>query len=257
MYQIDYNSYRSVKGFNFRVRFLVLHYTSENFSDSMASLTGNKVSVQYLVPDITDESYIQAGFKDMRIFNLVDESARAWHAGESGWAGRTQINDSSIGIEIVNLATESKGVFNFPPYPAEQIAAVKQLAANILQRYPDITPVNVVAHSDIAPTRKSDPGPAFPWQELYEAGIGAWYDDDTKQKYSQDFVSHGLPTRAELLSHFSTYGYDITYANSEDGYKYLVRAFQLHFRPENYSGIIDIETAAILYALVERYFQAI
>ncbi|ATM95883.1 Negative regulator of beta-lactamase expression [Yersinia frederiksenii] len=257
MYQIDYNSYRSVKGFNFRVRFLVLHYTSENFADSIASLTGSKVSVQYLVPDKTDESYIQAGFKDMRIFNLVDEQARAWHAGESGWAGRTQINDSSIGIEIVNLATESEGIFNFPPYPAEQIVAVKQLASNILQRYPDITPVNVVAHSDIAPTRKSDPGPAFPWQELYEAGIGAWYDNDTKQKYAQHFVSHGLPTRAELLSRFSIYGYDITCANSDDGYHYLVRAFQLHFRPENYSGSIDIETAAILYALVEKYFHSI
>ncbi len=257
MYQIDYNSYRSVKGFNFRVRFLVMHYSAEKFSGAVTSLTGNQVSAHYLVPDMKDESYIHAGFKNIQIFNLVDENARAWHAGKSSWAGRTNINDTSIGIEIVNLATEKEGIFHFPPYPAEQIAAVKQLASNILQRYPDIIPVNVVAHSDIAPTRKSDPGPMFPWQELYEEGIGAWYDNETKEEYTQQFVSYGLPTRAELLSRFSIYGYDISFANSEAGYKYLVRAFQMHFRPENYNGYIDIETAAILYALVKKYFHSV
>ncbi|MBS0055859.1 N-acetylmuramoyl-L-alanine amidase [Yersinia sp. Marseille-Q3913] len=253
MYMIDYNSFRAVKSFNSRVRFLVLHYTAENFEGSIKSLTGDKVSVQYLVPDITDESYIQAGFKDMRIFNLVDENARAWHAGVSSWAERTNLNDTSIGIEIVNLATDNKGVWHFPPYTAMQIAAVKQLAANILQRYPDISPVNVVAHSDIAPTRKSDPGPEFPWQELYDDGIGAWYDTDTKENFIKEFTTEGLPSKAEIVAHFGTYGYDATIASSELGYHYLVRAFQLHFRPTNYDGEVDIETAAILYALVEKY----
>ncbi|OVZ77084.1 N-acetylmuramoyl-L-alanine amidase [Yersinia kristensenii] len=254
MYMIDYNNFRAIKSFNSRVRFLVLHYTAEDFENSMKSLTGNNVSVHYLVPDLDDESYKKAGFNDMRIFNLVDENARAWHAGVSSWAGRTNLNDTSIGIEIVNLATEHGGVFNFPPYPDNQIAAVKQLAANILQRYPDISPVNVVAHSDIAPTRKSDPGPKFPWQELYHDGIGAWYDPDTKEKFTQQFTQHGLPAKTDLLSHFSTYGYDISIANNDDGYQHLIRAFQLHFRPDNYQGNIDIETAAILYALVEKYF---
>lgn len=115
----------------------------------------------------------------MRIFNLVEENERAWHAGASAWATRRNLNDTSIGVEIVNLATEDKGVFTFPPYNPIQIAAVKELAANILQRYPDITPVNVVGHSDIAIGRKSDPGAAFPWKELYDAGIGAWYDEPT------------------------------------------------------------------------------
>lgn len=253
MYMIDYNSFRAVKSFNTRVRFLVLHYTAENFEGSIKSLTGDNVSVQYLVPDITDESYIQAGFKDMQIFNLVDENARAWHAGVSSWAERTNLNDTSIGIEIVNLATENKGVWHFPPYTAVQIAAVKQLAVNILQRYPEISPVNVVAHSDIAPTRKSDPGPEFPWQELYEEGIGAWYDPETKEKFIQEFTAEGLPSKAEIVAHFGTYGYDATIASSELGYHDLVRAFQLHFRPTNYDGEVDIETAAILYALVEKY----
>ncbi|EPS8491666.1 N-acetylmuramoyl-L-alanine amidase [Yersinia enterocolitica] len=256
MYMIDYNSFRAIKSFNSRVRFLVLHYTAENFENSINSLTGNNVSVHYLVPDLDDDSYKKAGFNNMRIFNLVDENARAWHAGVSSWAGRTNINDTSIGIEIVNLATEHSGVFDFPPYPENQIAAVKQLAANILQRYPDISPTHVVAHSDIAPTRKSDPGPKFPWLELYNNGIGAWYDSEAKEKFVQQFTQQGLPTKADLLSYFKTYGYDISIASTDDGYQHLVRAFQLHFRSDNYDGHIDIETVAILYALVEKYFPA-
>ncbi|HEG0619167.1 TPA: N-acetylmuramoyl-L-alanine amidase [Yersinia enterocolitica] len=256
MYMIDYNSFRAIKSFNSRVRFLVLHYTAENFENSINSLTGNNVSVHYLVPDLDDDSYKKAGFNNMRIFNLVDENARAWHAGVSSWAGRTNINDTSIGIEIVNLATEHSGVFDFPPYPENQIAAVKQLAANILKRYPDISPTHVVAHSDIAPTRKSDPGPKFPWLELYNNGIGAWYDSEAKEKFVQQFTQQGLPTKADLLSYFKTYGYDISIASTDDGYQHLVRAFQLHFRSDNYDGHIDIETVAILYALVEKYFPA-
>lgn len=77
MYKIDYNSYRSVVSFNRRVRFLVMHYTAENFEKSVLSLTGRSTSVHYLVPDPSEKTYINAGFKDMRIFNLVDESARA------------------------------------------------------------------------------------------------------------------------------------------------------------------------------------
>ncbi|HDL8286234.1 TPA: N-acetylmuramoyl-L-alanine amidase [Yersinia enterocolitica] len=256
MYMIDYNNFRAIKSFNSRVRFLVLHYTAENFENSINSLTGNNVSVHYLVPDLDDDSYKKAGFNNMRIFNLVDENARAWHAGVSSWAGRANINDTSIGIEIVNLATEHSGVFDFPPYPENQIAAVKQLAANILQRYPDISPTHVVAHSDIAPTRKSDPGPKFPWLELYNNGIGAWYDSEAKEKFVQQFTQQGLPTKADLLSYFKTYGYDISIASTDDGYQHLVRAFQLHFRSDNYDGHIDIETVAILYALVEKYFPA-
>ncbi len=90
----------------------------------------------------------------MRIFNLVDENERAWHAGVSYWDGRNNLNDTAIGIETVNLATDNDGVFTFPPYNVTQIAAIKALASNILYRFPDITPVNVVGHSDIAPGRK-------------------------------------------------------------------------------------------------------
>ncbi len=157
MYKIDYNSYRSVASFGHRVRFLVLHYTAQNFADSVKSLTGKSVSAHYLVPDPTEATYQAAGFSGVRIFNLVDENERAWHAGTSQWGTRSNINDTSIGIEIVNLASGDGGNITFPPFNPQQIEAVTQLAQNILQRYPDISPVNVVAHSDIAPGRKSDP----------------------------------------------------------------------------------------------------
>ncbi|OLL54939.1 N-acetylmuramoyl-L-alanine amidase [Bartonella henselae] len=313
MYQIDYNSYRSVKSFNRRIRFLVMHYTSLDFKASIMALTGERVSAHYLIPDPSEQTYIEAGFKDMRIFNLVDENERAWHAGVSSWAGRSNLNDTSLGIEIVNLATGhsdsleeicaeaalkdmrvlnpvhegggslqtdvgsladgsnvsgfafpletvnvvtySDEAFTFPPYNPTQIDAVKELALNILQRYPDITPTDVVGHSDIALGRKSDPGAAFPWKELYAAGIGAWYDDEVKDHYQEQFCK-SFPLKADVLAKLRCYGYDISAACSEIGYKDLIRAFQLHFRQESYDGILDVETAAIIYALVDKYFPS-
>ncbi|XAO71961.1 MAG: N-acetylmuramoyl-L-alanine amidase [Acetobacteraceae bacterium] len=115
MHEIIYNKYRYVSGFNNRQRFLVLHYTAGNFASSIAALTGPLVSVHYIVPDETDPSYRAAGYTDTKIFNLVDEKDRAWHAGISYWRGRNNLNDSSIGIEIVNLASDDHGVFTFPP----------------------------------------------------------------------------------------------------------------------------------------------
>ncbi|MET3590398.1 N-acetylmuramoyl-L-alanine amidase [Bartonella silvatica] len=313
MYQIDYNSYRSTKSFNRRVRFLVMHYTSLDFRASVMALTGEEVSVHYLVPDPTEKTYIEAGFKDLRIFNLVDENERAWHAGVSAWAGHSNLNDTSIGIEIVNLANDhsnsledmhvektvkDRQILNlvykdgdklkneihssgegghacstalqfetavmtadknenitFPPYNSQQIDAVKELALNILQRYPDITPTDVVGHSDIAIGRKSDPGAAFPWKEFYLAGIGAWYDDKVKDHYQKQFYK-SFPSKVDVLGKLKCYGYDTSIAYTEVGYKQLIRAFQLHFRQENYDGILDIETAAIIYALVDKYFPS-
>lgn len=249
---IDFNSYRSVEGFNQRVRFLIMHYTAIDFIGSVRALTGPSASTHYLIPDPADKTYVEAGFNDMRVFNLVDEKERAWHAGVSAWAGRTNLNDSSIGIEIVNLATDNDGIFIFPPYNAAQIEAVIALATNIIQRYPEITPTNVIGHSDIAPGRKSDPGSAFPWKQLYAAGVGAWFDEETKEKFSEKFHD-ALPEKDEIIGMLKKYGYDTSEAKNEENYTQLIRAFQLHFRPCNYSGRLDVETAAILYALIEKY----
>ncbi|UYH51824.1 N-acetylmuramoyl-L-alanine amidase [Candidatus Kirkpatrickella diaphorinae] len=257
MHEIIYNKYRSVSGFDNRQRFLVLHYTAGNFASSIAALTGPLVSVHYIVPDETDPSYRAAGYTDTKIFNLVDEKDRAWHAGVSYWRGRNNLNHSSIGIEIVNLATDDHGVFTFPPYPEKQIAAVKELVHSILQRYPDIDPRNVVAHSDIAPSRKSDPGPKFPWKELYDEGIGTWYDAADKQKFLDVLSASGLkmlrPSRCMILELLNRFGYDVSGASTSAGFTSLIRAVQLHYRPEKYDGVLDDETIAIILSLAEKY----
>jgi N-acetyl-anhydromuramyl-L-alanine amidase AmpD len=247
---INNQSYRSKKSYNSRIRF---HYTAGNFTSSISALTGPSVSAHYLIPDFTDPGYLKAGFEAPQIFNLVDENQRAWHAGVSSWGNRSNLNDTSIGVEIVNLATDNQGQFTFPPYKAQQIEAIEYLAKDILRRYPDISPVNVVGHSDIAAGRKSDPGPMFPWHALYLKGIGAWFDDATRDTFVQTYQAEGIPLREQLLGLFKRYGYDTSAATTSAGFQRLVRAFQLHFRPARYDGVIDIETAANLAALVKKY----
>ncbi|EGR4143501.1 N-acetylmuramoyl-L-alanine amidase [Vibrio cholerae] len=252
MFNIDYNSYRSISGFNQRTRFLIFHYTALNFSESVKALTSNAVSAHYLIPDPTDATYIDSGFKDLRIFNLVNENDRAWHTGVSAWSGRSNLNDTSLGIELVNQARDDNGIITFLPYHPQQIAALKLLAINILQRYPDISPTNIIGHSDVSPGRKSDPGALFPWKELHLSGVGAWYDEESKIKYCKQFKKN-LPNKNDILEKLKTYGYDTTKAEDNQVYQQLIRSFQLHFRPENYSGNIDVETVAILYSLVDKY----
>lgn len=251
MFSINRN-YRA-KAFNNRDRCLIIHYTAGNFSSSISALTGPNVSAHYLIPDISDSTYLKAGYSDQQIFSLVDEHQRAWHAGVSHWAGRSNLNDTAIGIEVVNLASDNQGLFQFPPYHPQQISAIEQLASDILQRYPDIGPCNVLGHSDISVGRKSDPGAAFPWHALYLKGIGAWFDDDCRDSCLAQYQQAGLPERATLLKQFKEYGYDTSGATSEAGYRQLVRAFQLHFRPEQYDGVMDAQTAARLQALVSKY----
>ena len=171
---------------NSRVNHLVIHFTSEAFDPSLKALTQTSdrpVSAHYLIPRLDDASYPYATLK---IFKLVSETARAWHAGESQWFRETALNDRSIGIELVNRsgcardATLSKqlkplaALCRFEDYPSDQIAVLIQLIQGIIERHPEISPVNVVGHADIAPDRKVDPGPQFPWQTLHQAGIGAW-----------------------------------------------------------------------------------
>jgi N-acetylmuramoyl-L-alanine amidase len=252
-YTVDDTSYRSTLARNGRVRFLVLHYTAADFAESVRLLTGQDVSAHYLVPSSSDVTYQARGHRKVKIFQLMDEADRAWHAGQSFWQGRSNLNDSSIGIEMVNLATKQDGVFNFPEFDPEQIEAFSELALDMLRRFPDIDPTRVVAHSDVAYTRKSDPGPAFPWKHLSALGVGAWYDEATKEEFERQFNNSGLPPLVQLLKAFATYGYAMPRIDDAGAICSLVRAFQMHFRPANHNGVVDEETAAILYALNHKY----
>jgi N-acetyl-anhydromuramyl-L-alanine amidase AmpD len=248
-----------------RVKYLVLHATSEDFAESLRLLTqptANPVSSHYLVPAPGDPSYTRSS---LRVHRLVPELERAWHAGVSYWAEETGLNDRSIGIEIVNefKCSGTSGPVNetvpedisceFPSYDEEQIALVIELVSDILARYPSINPIDVVGHSDIAILRKSDPGPKFPWKRLYEAGIGAWYQEDLKADYEQRFEQR-LPDIATVQDALNRLGYFVEPTGQFDNAtRYAMRAMQLHFRPQNYTGEIDAESVAIIWALLEKY----
>ena len=242
------DKYFPARGQDFRQKFLILHYTALHNEKSAEVLSQQTVSAHYLVKDYDDEN----------VYVLVGENERAWHAGVSSWLDRTNINDSSIGIEIVNLGyTTNKGEMWFYPYPEHQFKKVAELAQNIVKRY-DIDPTFVVGHSDVAPQRKEDPGSFFPWKRLYEEyGVGAWYDDVDKYKFLPQYNISNFNQSSfikSVQSDLNKYGYKITETGSWDEQtRRVVMAFQLHFRPSNYSGKMDDDTWAILKALNFKY----
>ncbi|WP_115719711.1 N-acetylmuramoyl-L-alanine amidase [Gallaecimonas mangrovi] len=251
------------KSYNQRVQFLVLHFTAEDFAGSVGDLAkGEEVSSHYLVPESKDPSY---PYRRLRIFQLVAENQRAWHAGASYWQGRSNLNDTSIGIEIVNVPHCDPPPYplglvrrhcNYPAFDPKQIKLVIALANDILARYPDVGPTQVVGHADIAPNRKDDPGPRFPWFKLYQAGIGAWYNPPAKLHYQALFTER-LPSFSLMQQAFAAYGYAIDASGMLDKQSQAVlTVFQMHFRPARYDGLWDAETAAILFALLEKYFPA-
>jgi len=250
---------------NSRIQYLVIHFTSENFAESLRLLTqrtDNPVSVHYLVPEPGDDTYNRSS---LRIHRLVPETRRAWHAGRSFWAGADALNDTSVGIEIVNQSacvdndpetespTPEEQTCRFLAYPESQLELVIELASDILERNPEIDPVDVIGHGDIAAGRRVDPGPRFPWKRLYDNGIGAWYDDDTVAAYRKQF-DQALPDLASVQTALGNYGYLIDVTGQNDAQtRFVVRAFQMHFRPAAASGQLDAETIAILFALIDKY----
>ncbi|AZF22539.1 N-acetylmuramoyl-L-alanine amidase [Pseudomonas sp. R3-52-08] len=242
------------KDFNERngepVRQVLLHYTAAPFVSSLRTLTQNGVSAHYLLPDPDEPAYRAAGYDELRVFRLVPEDKRAWHAGASHWDGRDNLNSRAIGIEIVNLARDDKGVFTFPAYREQQVEVLITLVRDILERYPPIGPVDILGHSDVAYWRKSDPGPQLPWRCLYEAGVGAWFDEATRAMYQRRFCL-SLPPEVEVERAFQRYGYKPAW--NRQAFEQRTRAFQMHFRARDYAGLLDAETCAILYALNEKY----
>lgn len=237
---------------NFRQRYLILHYTALSDDKSIAVLTQQAVSAHYLVNNTGDKE----------IYQLVDENKRSYHAGVSAWRNDKNLNDTSIGIEIVNTGytSDSTGKRIFVPFNDEQIKKVAALAKDIITRY-QIPATNVLAHSDIAPTRKQDPGPLFPWKKLYdEYQIGMWYDEVMKQSYydlalTEFTVKYNEPSFIfNIQTQLQKFGYGIEPSGKwDDATKKTIEAFQYHFRPQNYDGIMDAETWAILQALIQKY----
>ncbi|HEY2358635.1 MAG TPA: N-acetylmuramoyl-L-alanine amidase [Phenylobacterium sp.] len=215
---------------------LVLHYTGmPTGAAALARLRDPdaRVSSHYLVEE------------DGRIFRLVPEERRAWHAGVSFWKGERNINGVSIGVEIVNPGHE----FGYRPFPEAQIAAVTALVADIRTRW-QIDNGRIVGHSDVAPDRKDDPGELFPWKRLAQAGHGLWVEPPPAPgaPLAEGEESTGV---FALQAGFTRLGYDLPPSGKFDvATKTVVTAFQRHWRPEKVDGIADGETRSRLIALL-------
>ncbi|HEX9702091.1 MAG TPA: N-acetylmuramoyl-L-alanine amidase [Rhodospirillales bacterium] len=199
---------------------LVLHYTGmETAAAAFRRLCdpAAKVSAHYVI----DETGA--------VTAMVPEEKRAWHAGLSFWRGERDVNGRSIGIELVNPGHE----FGYRDFPEVQMAALRDLAAAIVERHA-IPARNVVGHSDVAPARKTDPGERFDWAGLAAAGIGLWPKDAAPIGKADD--------AADMLAR---YGYDIGDPAA------AVAAFQRHFRPARMDGVADAETTGRLKALLD------
>ena len=217
---------------------IVLHYTGMQFAHEAIHRLCDptaRVSSHYVV--------IETG----SIVQLVQEGKRAWHAGVSAWGGDPDVNSRSIGIEICNPGHD----FGYPDFPSRQIAATITLCRSILTRN-TIPPHHILAHSDVAPSRKQDPGEKFPWTRLAQSGVGLWVDvpddphDELKPNDSGERVT-------ALQRSFAAYGYGLEASGRYDvATREVVIAFQRHFRPQRVDGIADAglrETLRQLLAL--------
>jgi N-acetylmuramoyl-L-alanine amidase len=217
---------------------IVLHYTG---------MLNGQEAINFLCSPASRASAHYVVLEDGAVAQLVAESRRAWHAGTSAWAGETDINSCSIGIEIANPGHEH----GYIAFPKRQIAAVIALCRSIFTRYP-IPPERVLAHSDVAPARKQDPGEKFPWQLLAASGIGLWVKPAPIGKGGPIFtLGDTNPAIEEVQYLLAQYGYDVSPMGYFDaGTRNAVAAFQRHFRQQRVDGIIDVSTIMTLKALL-------
>jgi N-acetylmuramoyl-L-alanine amidase len=227
------------------VDMLLLHYTGMTTgAEALARLCDEnaRVSAHYLIEE------------DGRIYGLVPEARRAWHAGLSSWAGEADINSCSIGIELVNPGHAYPGYMGgYRPFPKVQMAALIELAQGIVKRHA-IPQARVLGHSDVAPARKTDPGELFDWQALAIAGVGVWPQARTPSKPAATLCEGDSgPEVVSLKKALASYGYGIGEGAQYDTETTLVvTAFQRHFRPRLVDGIADSETQAVLQVLLGR-----
>ncbi len=217
---------------------LLLHYTGMPDADG---------AIEWLASDESEVSCHYLVTEEGRVVQLVPEMRRAWHAGESVWDDDTDINSCSIGIEIVNPGHDN----GYPDFPARQIAALAALCRSILRRR-NIRAERVLAHSDVAPARKCDPGEKFPWHVLHRAGIGHWVKPaPILPGPTLEFGDSG-----DAVTDFQTALRDYGYGVDTEGYfdartRGVVTAFQRHFRPQLCDGRMDSSTLKTLHSLLQ------
>lgn len=220
-----------------RPSLLILHYTGMSSAEKAIDWLArpeSKVSCHYVIDE------------HGRITQMVAEGARAWHAGLSSWAGETDINSASIGIEIQNPGHEH----GYPEFPEAQMQAVASLSRDITSRN-GIAPAGVLAHSDVAPGRKIDPGEKFDWAYLARAGVGHWVEPAPVADNDEGPADIGGACIAEAQALLARYGYGIDVTGELDpATSQVVRAFQLHFRPRRPDGRLDNSTMRTLERLV-------
>jgi N-acetyl-anhydromuramyl-L-alanine amidase AmpD len=275
---IKYESYPSLNSTERRggtqPSILVMHYTACPTDEALTTLTSKAkaVSAHYLIPP-----------EGKTVYTLVDDTQRAWHAGMSHWRGIDDINSASIGIENVNwgytygwVPPEPKNpvirycwssmidierrigeylalkrIFPFKKqwhnFPQRQIETLSNLSKQIIDQW-KIDAENVVGHSDIAPQRKLDPGPLFPWQKLAEKGIGVWYSDFIDRLHSN---KPSGPSVSWMQVSLKEWGYAVPQNGKLDPEtQKVVAAFQMHFRPQDHEGLLDVESMEILDKLL-------
>ena len=216
---------------------IILHYTGMESEDAALKRLcdpASEVSCHYVIRE------------NGEILQLVPERRRAWHAGLSCWAGEQDMNSASIGIELTNGGHD----FGLPSYPEAQIAALIALCRDIIARR-NIPAARILAHSDVAPSRKRDPGEYFPWAMLAAAGIGHYVPP---QPYGEDSpldLGAGGEPVANMQKMLRDYGYEIDVSGTyDDRTKVVVAAFQRHFRPTRVDGRADLSTIVTLRDLL-------
>ncbi len=213
------------------ISMLVLHYTG---------MSGGKAALERLCDKTAKVSAHYVIEEDGRVFALVPEDKRAWHAGIGNWRGVNDINSASIGIEIVNGGHD----FGLPAFPPPQIRALIVLAREIVRRQ-GILPHHIVGHSDIAPGRKQDPGERFPWALLAANDLGLW---PSAEDMAQPSPSTAPPANAaQLRADFSRIGYGVDDASETD----IITAFQRRFLPEQISGVACAPTRAAARSIAQ------
>ena len=220
------------------IKIIVIHYTgmqSERESIQKLCDSNSSVSSHYLIN------------RNGRVFNLVHDKHIAWHAGKSCWGKYRNLNEDSIGIELVNKGYQ----FGYTSFKKKQISSLIKLCKKLIKKY-KINKKNIVGHSDIAPLRKIDPGEKFPWKYLAKNKVGIWHDNTPNflRKYRKTKVLN-KQDKKRFVKNLKKIGYCFSAKNKSFFIK-TIKAFQRHFTKELINGILDQECFMIAQNLTKK-----